>query len=286
MSSHMPTIEPTSGGVGAHVSDVDLSADLSDEAVAALYQALGEHGVLFFADQDITPDRHLAFAGRFAPVVPNVFLDQVPGYPDIALVQKREGQRYNIGGDWHTDHSYDEEPALGSILVARETPERGGDTLFTNMYTAYDTLSDGLKETLEHLSCVHGTSHVYGEQGRTPKLYALDEDERGRKPEDYAIKETVHPTVIRHPISGRKVLYVDPGYSQRIDGWTEQESEPFLKMLFAHSTRPELTYRFQWKPGSIAFWDNRCTCHYAVNDYEGGARVMHRVTVEGVPLAA
>tara|TARA_A100001037_G_scaffold83142_1_gene75182 strand:+ start:1559 stop:2419 length:861 start_codon:yes stop_codon:yes gene_type:complete len=286
MSGDTPTIEPTGGGVGAHVSNIDLRTELSDDSVALLFQALGDYGVLFFADQNITPDQHLAFAGRFAPVVPNVFLDQVPGYPDISLVQKRKGQRYNIGGDWHTDHSYDKEPALGSILVARETPERGGDTLFTNMYTAYDTLSDGLKEVLGQLSSVHSTSHVYGVAGNRPRLVAQDEDMRGRKPEDYAIKETIHPVVIRHPISGRKVLYVDPGYTQKIDGWTDEESEPFLKMLFAHATRPELTYRFQWKPGSIAFWDNRCTCHYAVNDYEGGGRVMHRVTVEGVPLVA
>ena len=284
MRRNSPAIEPTRGGVGAYVTEIDLGQDLPGELIGTLIKALGEHGVLFFRDQDINPTQHVALAKRFGTIVANKFLDQVPEFPMIALLQKKAGQNYNVGGDWHTDHSYEAAPALGSILIARQTPSRGGDTLFANMYSAFDTLSDGLKETLESLSSVHGTSHVFGTGARTAKLYAPEEDTRGLKAEDFVTQEAVHPMVICHPISGRKVLYVNPGYTQRVVGWTEEECEPLLKMLYEHATRPEHIYRFEWKPGSVAFWDNRCTWHYAVNDYQGTERVMHRITVQGVPL--
>jgi taurine dioxygenase len=286
MGSNSLDIEPTTGGVGAFIKGIDLGLDQPDDVIETLQKALGDHGVIFFRDQDITPAQHVAFAERFGQIDVNKFLDQVPGFPMIALVQKKAGQSYNIGGDWHTDHSYDVAPALGSILIARQVPPKGGDTLFANMYSALDTLSDGMKATLEGLSTVHGTSHVFGVNGRTPRLYALDEDPRAIPREDFVIQEAIHKAVIRHPISGRKALYVDPGYTQRVDGWSDEESSPFLKVLYDHATRPEHTYRFEWKPGSIAFWDNRCTLHYAVNDYQESERVMHRVTVKGVPLAA
>jgi taurine dioxygenase len=206
MRRNAPAFTPTSGGVGAFVSGIDLAKDLPGEVIGTLVQALGEHGVLFFRDQAITPEQHLAFARRFAPVVPNKFLDQVPGHPEIALLNKKPGQRYNIGGDWHADHSYEAAPAIGSVLVARQVPPRGGDTCFANMYRAYTELSDGLKATLESLATVHCTSHVFGPGARTPRLYAPEEDGRGIKPEDFVIQEAIHPMVIRHPISGLSVV--------------------------------------------------------------------------------
>ena len=203
----------------------------------------------------------------------------------IAEVRKEPDQTENIGGGWHTDHSYDLDPVMGSILLARETPPTGGDTLFANMYSAHETLSDGLKRTLAGLRAVHSSRHVFGAQAERFKDTDNDIGDRLGNA-DAATQDSVHPVVIAHPISGRKVLYVNPGFTVGIDGWTKEESRGLLEMLYEHAKRPEHAYRFQWRPGSIAFWDNRATWHYAVNDYHGARRLMHRITLDGVALAA
>ncbi len=167
---------------------------------------------------------------------------------------------------------------MGSILLAREVPETGGDTLFASMYRAYDTLSDGLKRTLEGLRAEHSSRHVFG-----PGAKATEPDSRFHNAEE-AVQDAVHPVVIRHPISGRKALYVNPGFTLRFEGWTDEESRPLLEMLYRHAQRPEHTYRYSWEEGSIAFWDNRATWHYALDDYPDQRRLMHRVTIEGGPL--
>ena len=270
--------------VGAFVEGIDLGKDLEDGVVGQLRSALGEHGVLFFRDQDIEPGEHIAMAEKFGGVNVNRFFAHVDGWPQIAEVRKEPEQKANIGGGWHTDHTYDQEPALGSILVARETPTVGGDTMFASMYAAYDHLSDGLKASLEGMKAVHSSRHVFGKNARYKDK---GEDLNGRLGnEDAAQQDAVHPVVIRHPISGRKALYVNPGFTLRFDGWTDEESKPLLDTLYAHAARPEFSYRFQWAKGSIAFWDNRATWHMALNDYQGERRLMHRITVEGGPLAA
>jgi taurine dioxygenase len=169
---------------------------------------------------------------------------------------------------------------MGSILYAREVPAVGGDTLFANMYLAYETLSEGLKQTLEGLRAWHSSRHVFGHGGRAQEL---QRDERVRNP-DLATQDAVHPVVVRHPATGRKVLYVNSSFTVRFDGWTEEESRPLLHFLYRHAARPEFTCRFQWRAGSIAFWDNRSTWHYAANDYAGERRLMHRITLQGEPL--
>jgi taurine dioxygenase len=194
-------------------------------------------------------------------------------------VRKEPEQTRNIGGNWHTDHSYDQIPALGSVLLAREVPPRGGDTLFACMAKAYDGLSAGLKKTLEGLNAVHSSRHVFGRV-----QYGRDMEGRIGNPEA-ATQDAVHPVVIRHPDSGRKVLFVNPGFTTHFEGWTEPESKGLLETLYAHARRPDFQTRFQWREGSIAFWDNRATWHYAVNDYQGERRLMHRITIEGVALA-
>jgi taurine dioxygenase len=266
--------------VGAEIDGVDLARPLSADTVDEIRHALFEFGVVFFRDQEITPEQHIAFARRFGEINVNRFFTPVNGYPMIAEVRKDPDQQLNIGGNWHTDHSYDVAPAMGSLLYAREVPETGGDTLFASMYAAYDALSDGLKETLESLHALHSSRHVFG-----VATYAQRGDLKGRvaNPE-VATQDAVHPVVVRHPDSGRKSLYVNPGFTVRFVGWSDDESRPLLQHLFQHAARPEFTYRFHWRPGSIAFWDNRCTWHYALNDYQGQRRLMHRITVEGVPL--
>jgi taurine dioxygenase len=273
-------VRPVSTAVGAEILGLDLADALPAATIEAIQRALFQHGVVFFRDQKLTPEQHLAFARRFGEINVNRFFKVVDGYPMIAEVRKEPEQTGNIGGGWHTDHSYDQAPAMGSILYAREVPETGGDTLFASMYAAYEALSDGLKETLEGLQALHSSRHVFGAEA-----YAGRGDLKGRylNPEA-ATQDAVHPVVVRHPGSGRKALYVNAAFTVRIVGWTDEESRPLLQYLYHHASRPEFSYRFQWREGSIAFWDNRCTWHYALNDYHGHRRLMHRITVEGVPL--
>lgn len=274
------SVRPVSAAVGAEVSGVDLARPLPAETIEEIRHALFAHGVVFFRDQHLAPDQHVAFARRFGAIDVNRFFRPVDGFPMIAEIRKEPGQRQNIGGNWHTDHSYDTAPAMGSILHAREVPERGGDTLFASMYAAHDALSGGLQRTLEGLQALHSSRHVFG-----ASTYAARGDLTDRIGNaEAATQDAVHPVVIRHPGSGRRALYVNPAFTVRFAGWTEEESRPLLEHLYQHAARPEFTCRFQWRPGSIAFWDNRCTWHYALNDYHGQRRLMHRITVAGVPL--
>ncbi len=276
-------ILPYSSALGAVISGVDLSKPLGAAEFGTIRQAFHDHGVIFFRDQQITPEQHLAFARRWAPIDINRFFKPVDGYPEIAEVRKEADQTTNIGGDWHTDHSYDKVPAMGSLLLAREVPPRGGDTLFANMALAYEALSPGLRKTLDGLQAVHSTAHVFGAQGG----YAKAADLGGRIGNAAAVtQDVVHPVVIRHPDTGRRTLYVNAAFTTRFDGWTAAESAPLLQWLYQHASKPEFSCRFAWQAGSLAFWDNRATWHYALNDYHGHRRVMHRITVQGSPIPA
>ncbi len=267
---------------GSEILGVDLTQPLADDELTTIRHTLADRGVIFFRDQHLTPEQQIGFAEQFGPINVNRFFRHVDGFPQIAEVRKEPGQTANIGGGWHTDHSYDTAPALGSILYAREVPRSGGDTLFAGMYAAFDALSDGLKATLERLRGVHSSRHVFGPEARRKANSDLQDRILNA---DLAIQDAIHPVVIRHPDSGRKALYVNPGFTLRFDGWTEDESRPLLDFLYRHAVRPEFCCRFRWQPGSMAFWDNRATWHYALNDYQGERRLMHRITVEGCPLS-
>jgi taurine dioxygenase len=280
MDAQQMMVMPVSGAVGAEVRGIDISRPLPSTTVAALRAALGEHGVLFFRDQALTEAQHIAFAEQFAKININRFFRAVEGWPQIAEVRKEPEQTKNIGGGWHTDHSYDQIPALGSVLYAREVPPSGGDTIFASMFAAYDALSDGLKRTLEGLRAVHSSRHVFGTQAKRGEDL---KDRLGNA--EAATQDAVHPMVIRHPISGKKALYVNRGFTTHIEGWTVEESKPLLEYLYQHGARPEFSCRFNWAPGSMAFWDNRATWHLAVNDYQGHRRLMHRITLEGVAIS-
>ena len=280
MDAQQMMVMPVSGAVGAEVRGIDISRPLPAVTVAALRAALGEHGVLFFRDQALTEAQHIAFAEQFAKININRFFRAVEGWPQIAEVRKEPEQTKNIGGGWHTDHSYDDIPALGSLLYAREVPPSGGDTIFASMFAAYDALSDGLKRTLEGLRAVHSSRHVFGTQAKRGDDL---KDRLGNA--EAATQDAVHPMVITHPISGKKALYVNRGFTTHIEGWTVEESKPLLEYLYQHGARPEFSCRFNWAPGSMAFWDNRATWHLAVNDYQGHRRLMHRITLEGVAIS-
>ena len=278
-------IRPLSGALGAEVQGVDLSREISNSQFATIRQAFHDHSVIFFRDQDLTPEDHIAFAQRWGAINVNRFFKPVKDYPMIAEVLKEPQQKKNIGSKWHTDHSYDEIPAMGSALYAREVPPYGGDTLFASMYRAYETLSDGMKDMLEGLQAWHSSRHAFGAQRYQTDDPEGDYGDRLGNPEA-AQQDALHPVVIRHPETGRKALYVNGDFTVRFDGWTEEESKPLLEFLYRHGARPEFTCRFRWERGSLALWDNRATWHYAINDYHGERRYMHRITIEGAPLPA
>ncbi|TFH47553.1 MAG: TauD/TfdA family dioxygenase [Lysobacterales bacterium] len=273
-------VNPHSGAVGAEIDGVDLRGDLSNAQLAEIRRAYHDHGVIFFRDQPLTPEQHIAFARRWGEINVNRFFKHVEGYPQIAEVRKEPNQKDNVGSQWHADHSYDLAPAMGSMLLAMEVPEVGGDTLFSSMYYAYEALSGGMKTVLEGLRAVHSSRHVFGAE-----RYSKDTDVGGRLGNsELATQDSVHPVVIRHPETGRKALYVNRTFTLRFDGWTVEESAPLLEFLYTHASRPEFTCRIRWRRHSMAFWDNRAVWHMALNDYDGHCRVMHRITIEGVPL--
>ena len=275
-------VNPLGGALGAEISGIDLNEVISDEQLTEVRQVFGQYAVIFFRNQNLSPENEIRFAKRWGEINTNRFFSSVEGYPQIALVVKEPDQKNNIGGSWHTDHSYDIAPALGSMLFAHEVPVSGGDTVFASMYKAYDTLSDGLKSTLSNLRARHSSAHVFG----AARAANGNDDTVGRiKNPEAATQEAIHPVVISHPETGRRSLYVNPGFTLGFEGWSDEESKPLLEYLYAHAARPEFTCRFQWKAGSIAFWDNRATWHLAVNDYQGHRRMMHRITIEGIPLS-
>jgi taurine dioxygenase len=265
---------------GALVSGLQL-AGMTDTQLTELRAAFNQHGLLFFRDQQLPPDEHLRFARRFGKIVVNKFFKTTIEHAEIAEVRKEKTQQTNIGGGWHTDHSYDDEPALGSILVARTLPKTGGNTHFADLAAAYDALPDILKKRLEGLRAIHSNTHLYGENG----VYRLTDlaDQLGGMDR---VGDAIHPVVIRHPESGRKVLYVNPGHTIQFEGWDFNESRKLLDELYGHVNQPQFTSNFNWLPGSVTFWDNRRTWHMADNDYQGQMRLMHRITLAGAALTA
>ncbi len=272
-------VKKLSAGCGAEILGIDLKT-MSNRQWDEVQRAFSEHGVIFFRDQALSPEQHIEFARRWGPIDINRYFPPVSGYPEIAEVRKEPQQTKNIGERWHTDHTYDQIPAMGSILVARELPSKGGDTLFANIYLAFEALSEGLKNTLRGMRAVHSSAHRFG--AKAQQAYG---NELGFRNADQ-VGDVIHPVVIRHPLSGREALYVNGDFTLHFEGWSAEDSKPLLEYLYAHATRPEFTCRFEWRPGSIAFWDNRATWHSAQNDYHGERRLMHRITVGGCKLEA
>jgi taurine dioxygenase len=268
-------VRPIAGALGAEIAGIDLAHDLSDETVAEIRRAWLDRLVIFFRDQKLPPADYVRVARRFGGVVEYPFIKGLEGFPEITPVIKLEHEKTNFGGLWHSDTSYLEEPPMATMLLARELPPYGGDTLFANTYLAYETLSDGMKRVLDGLIAIN--SSVKADASRTRE----DRMKQSVKPD--AKKEYVaeHPVVRTHPETGRKALYINGGHTVRFRDMTEAESAPILNFLFQHIVRPEFTCRFRWEVGSLALWDNRCTQHNPVNDYHGFRRVMHRITLAG-----
>lgn len=268
-------VRPIAGALGAEINGVDMAHDLDTEVVGEVRQALLDHLVIFLREQNATPHQQLAFARKFGEPIEYPQLKGLAESPMITPVIKLEHERNNFGGIWHSDTTYLPIPPMGSMLLAREVPPVGGDTMFANQYLAYEALSDGLKKTLEGLIGVSSSSKADVTRTRED---AMKQAGAGATPKQL---DAEHPIVRTHPETGRKALYTSVAHTARIKGWTEKESLALLEFLWEHQIRPEFTCRFPWRVGSLAFWDNRCAMHYPINDYHGFRRVMHRITLAG-----
>src|SRR6185369_14735640 len=247
------------GALGAEISSIDLSRPLPKGDFAELKRLWLEHLVVFFRDQVLNEEQYMAFAGQFGEPVEYPLVKGLPGYPKIIEVKKLEHERAAFGGVWHTDTAYLERPPMASMLLAREVPPHGGDTLFANMYLAFESLSPALQKILEGLKAVNSSTKADASKTREDRIKT-----DGAQKSDFVAE---HPVVRTHPETGRKALYVNAGHTVRFAGWTEEESAPLLNFLFQHQIKPEFTCRFSWQPGSIALWDNRFAQHNPVNDY-------------------
>jgi taurine dioxygenase len=272
-------VEPVAGALGAQIHGVDLALPLSDETFEAIRDALHEYLVIFFRDQDLTAEQHCAFARRLGPLEPHPYVQGLGGHPDIIEIVKEPEEAQNFGSGWHADLTFLEQPPGGAVLYARDLPPVGGDTMFANMYLAYETLSHGMRRMLEGLSARHASGE--------PEIYSAEFRGMRERGDTDAI-EQVHPVVRTHPVTGRMAIFVNPVFTRRFEAMTMEESAPVLRYLHEHATRPEFTFRFRWSPGTLLIWDNRVVLHNALNDDFGAARngmgfrrVLHRATLAG-----
>jgi len=268
-------VRPVTTALGAEMHGIDLSRPLVAATTAVLRQALLDHLVIFVRDQHLTADQFLAFAEAMGEPMEYPFVSGLPGYPLVTPVLKEAHETTNFGGVWHTDTAYLEEPPKATMLLAREVPPYGGDTLFANQQLAYERLSDGMRALLDGLVGVNSSVRSDGIRTHVDRDVPAT-DETGKS--GYVAE---HPVVRTHPESGRKSLYVNPGHTVRFRGMTEAESAPILNFLFDHQVTDEFVCRFRWEPGSLALWDNRAVLHYPLNDYHGHRREMHRITLRG-----
>ncbi len=273
-------VQPIAGALGAEIGGVDVAADLDDATIGEIRQALLDHGVIFFRGQTLDVARHKAFTRRFGEIFIHPNYKGVGADPEIVDIRREPGDKKIVGEDWHADTTMAAEPPMGAILYAIEVPPYGGDTLFANQYLAYESLSDGLKRTLEGMKAIHTDRMVAGPQAGMNALRST----KVREDSDWRETISVHPVVRTHPETGRKLLFVNRSYTVGFEGWTEAESKPLLEYLLEHGHRPEFTCRFRWTNGSIAFWDNRATKHLAVHDAGPFRRIMRRTQIVGTPV--
>ena len=269
-------IAPLSPALGAQISGLDLSQQLTDAQRQAIEQALLTHQVLFFRDQPLTPQQHARFAANFGELHIHPMYPNVPEQPEVLILDTAVTD-VRDNAIWHTDVTFLPTPALGAVLSARQVPEFGGDTLWASGIAAFESLSAPMQVLLDGLSATHDFTRSFPLErfGTSPEDIARWEQTRRQHP------PLSHPVVRTHPVSGRKSLFVNEGFTTRINELSETESDAMLKFLFSHATRPEFTIRWRWQQHDVAFWDNRVTQHYAVDDYRPQRRIMHRATILG-----
>ena len=272
-------VEPAGGSAGAFVTGVDLSKQNDAEEIAAIRRALLDHLVVALPDQTLSLDDLERFTDALGGRDITPFVTPIEGRPYVIRILKEPEEKLNFANAWHSDLSYLEAPPSFTVLYCLETPPAGGDTVWANQYMAFETLSGGLRDTLENLNAVHSAGPAYGSGGYLDSVKHLMSTKIA--PSKDAYKDQSHPAVIAHVETGRPSLYLNPVYTQRIDGWSKPESDGLLSHVFRHSVNENFTWRLRWAKGTLAIWDNRCTQHFALNDYHGHRREMVRTSVKG-----
>lgn len=269
------SIRQTTPALGAEVTGIDLASPLTDLEKNSVRSAFSSHKVLFFRDQQLTPACLTRFAGLFGEVGAYPFAQPLAGHPEVIAIIKEPDQTSVFGGIWHTDSTYLEKPSLGSILYAVAVPSVGGDTLFSNLEIAYERLAPETQRQLASLQAIHSSAK---NQAALRKDHL---DSGSMKGNTKSVKESCHPVLRTHPVTGKISLYISPAHTIRFKGQSIEQSAPLLDHLFTHVLNDDFKCRFRWTKGTMAIWDNRCCLHYPVNDYHGQRREMHRVTIEG-----
>ena len=279
------TVEPVAGAIGAMVTGLDLRTVETTADLAPLIDAIAQHLVVFLPGQQIDLDGLERVTDLLGGCDTTPFVKPVEGRPNVIRVLKEAKDGMNFANAWHSDLSYLAAPPSYTVLHAYEIPPFGGDTLWANQYRAFETLSPGLQRTLKGLKAVHSAAMAYGSDGVFAR--AKNSTSMEVEPSAEAHRTKTHPAVIRNPLTGRAALYVNPVYTTRFQGWSEEDSQPLLQHLFRHSVSENLTCRLRWQPGTLAIWDNRCTQHNGLNDVSGQRRVLYRTSVRGsTPEAA
>lgn len=268
-------IKQIAGALGAEISGIDLAVGMSAQLALEIRQVFLDHQVIFLRHQNLTPQQFLNFANAMGEPVEYPFVKGIEGFAHIIEVKKLAHEKVNFGGIWHSDTTYLDMPPMGSMLLSREVPPYGGDTLFASQYAAYEALSSTMQGLLDGLTGISSSAKADVSKTREDRIKT---DGKDAAPREYRAE---HPVVRTHPETGRKALYVNVAHTAGIRGMTDEESGPLLKFLFEHQVKPEFTCRFVWEPNTIAFWDNRCVQHNPVNDYHGFRRVMQRITLRG-----
>jgi taurine dioxygenase len=274
------TVDRIAGALGAELHGLPVTRELTDGELHELRQAVLTHKVVFLRDQPYATEHLERLTLQLGGHGHTPFLESMPGHPGVVKVVKEADERgFNFGGAWHSDWSFQPAPPAFTLLWSVEVPPQGGDTMWSNQELAFDTLSEGLRDTLRGLDVVHSAGWAYSSDGVLARTAA------GRSMHintgDEALAEHVHPAVPTHPETGRSALFVNPTYSVRFAGWSAADSAPLLQHLYTHSTRDAFTCRFRWTPNTLAIWDNRSTQHNALDDYRGHRRELHRTTVAG-----
>ncbi len=280
MSFRHIRVVPLSGRIGAEIDGVDLSKPLQSDVFEEIHRAYLDHAVIAFRGQTLSREEQIAFARRFGDLDVHPIAVGMPDHPEVIRVEKPAGERATFGTSWHSDNTFFEEPSQATVLYGVTIPAYRGDTLWASMESAYDALSPKMQEILGELSAIHGASRAYDPavtgtdkyEGKTAIKYRYS---------DAVTREVQHPVIRTHPETGRRGIFVNPMFTLRIADLSEAEGEALLQFLFRHATQPEFTCRLRWETGTVVVWDNRCTQHYAIDDYAEHERLMYRVTVKG-----
>ena len=271
-------IQPMATALGAEIGGVDLADVLAVTVFGDIRQALLDHGVIFFRNQQLDVEAHKRLTRRFGEIFVHPNFNTGEGDPEVVNIVRRPGDTHIVGEEWHTDTTMMAEPPMGALLYAVDVPPVGGDTLFSSQTVAYERLSDGMKALIGLLKCIHSDRKVAGPNSPMAKA---KRSTKARFDADWRETRSAHPVVRTHPETGKKCLFVNHSYSIAFEDMSEADSQPLLDWLMEWGHRPEFTCRFRWTPGALAFWDNRCVKHLALHDVQDHDRIMRRIQIRG-----